>query len=174
MRQLRPGGHNGCVTCVLSPVRLRMVDTMHSAALLPILLLPRVSPSPAPPLTPGTEAGLAAVLERRLDTVFSSHTDQVLSSSRTPRQAGRFPAIKKKQKKVRTCQNMAGILGGSNAFNFINFVAAVVTLVVNVNNNINNNNNNLNNVNVNTNNANNANANVNNNGVNSVVVMPGR
>ena len=70
--------------------------------------------------------------------------------------------------------NLISIPGGSNAFNFINFVAAVVTLVVNVNNNINNNNNNLNNVNVNTNNANNANANVNNNGVNSVVVMPGR
>ena len=70
--------------------------------------------------------------------------------------------------------NLISIPGGSNAFNFINFVAAVVTLMVNVNNNINNNNNNLNNVNVNTNNANNANANVNNNGVNSVVVMPGR
>ena len=168
---MRPGRHNGCVTCVLSLVRpllMMVVDTMHPAALLPLLLLAQVSPSPAP------EAGLVAELERRLDTVFSSHTDQVLSSSRTPRQAGRFPTIKKKQKKVRTCQNMAGILGGSNAFNFINFVAAVVTLVVNVNNNINNNNNNLNNVNVNTNNANNANANVNNNGVNSVVVMPGR
>ena len=68
----------------------------------------------------------------------------------------------------------AGILGGSNAFNFINFVAAVVTLVVNINNNINNNNNNLNNVAVNTNNANNADANVNNAGANIVIAMPGR
>lgn len=50
----------------------------------------------------------------------------------------------KKGKKVRTCQNMSGILGGSNAFNFLSFVAGVVTLIVNVNNNINNNNNNLN------------------------------
>ncbi|XP_023327305.1 putative uncharacterized protein DDB_G0283223 [Eurytemora carolleeae] len=69
---------------------------------------------------------------------------------------------------------MAGILGGSNAFNFLNFVAGVVTIVVNVNNNINNNNNNLNNVNVNAQTANNANANVNNNGANVVVAMPGR
>jgi len=34
----------------------------------------------------------------------------------------------KKSTKVRTCQNMAGILGGANAFNFLSFVAGVITL----------------------------------------------
>ncbi len=34
----------------------------------------------------------------------------------------------KKTKKVRTCQNMSGILGGANAFNFLSFVAGVITL----------------------------------------------
>lgn len=51
-----------------------------------------------------------------------------------------------KKKKLRTCANMNGILGGSNAFNYISFVLAILTLVVNTNNNINNNNNNLNQV----------------------------
>ena len=131
-----------------------------------------------------------AKMDESLDRIFLEHAKQIsVAEPRKARNSNYFPKIKKKRKKIRTCQNMAGILGvsqcqfslnlisipgGSNAFNFINFVAAVVTLMVNVNNNINNNNNNLNNVNVNTNNANNANANVNNNGVNSVVVMPGR
>ena len=120
-------------------------------------------------------------LEKSLDKVLVNFEKDLANSKshenhkvRRNADAGYFPKIRKKKQKVRTCQNMAGIIGGSNAFNFINFVAAVVTLVVNVNNNINNNNNNLNNINVNTNNANNANVNANNNGVNSVVVMPGR
>jgi len=77
-----------------------------------------------------------------------------------------------KKKKMRTCANMNGILGGSNAFNYISFVMAVLTLVVNVNNNINNNNNNLNQANINTASNNNANANSNNNNANVVNVMP--
>ena len=40
-----------------------------------------------------------------------------------------FPVMHVKQsKKKRTCQNMNGILGGSNAFNFLSFVAGVITL----------------------------------------------
>ena len=77
-----------------------------------------------------------------------------------------------KKKKLRTCANMNGILGGSNAFNYVSFVMAVLTLVVNVNNNINNNNNNLNQANINTASNNNANANSNNNNANVVNVMP--
>ena len=34
----------------------------------------------------------------------------------------------KKTKKVRTCQNMSGAMGGANAFNFLSFVAGVITL----------------------------------------------
>ena len=49
-----------------------------------------------------------------------------------------------KKKKLRTCANMNGILGGSNAFNYISFVLAILTLIVQTNNNLNNNNNNLN------------------------------
>ena len=135
-------------------------------------------------------------VERRLEEVLADHMvawsnveKNLLEEAREERSG--FPTIKRKRKKIRACQNMAGqfllppllflchnllsgILGGSNAFNFINFVAAVVTLVVNINNNINNNNNNLNNVAVNTNNANNADANVNNAGANIVIAMPGR
>ena len=109
-----------------------------------------------------------------------------------------FPVMHIKQgKKKRTCQNMNGVLGGSNAFNFLSFVAGVITLVtskklvnilftfhlqfdeffwqiVNVNNNVNNNNNNLNGVNGNANNNQNNNANVNNNAANVILVMPGR
>ena len=85
-----------------------------------------------------------------------------------------FPVLKKKKKKLRTCQNMSGIVGGSNAFNFLSFVVGVITLVVNVNNNINNNNNNQNDINLNADNSNNANANVNNNAANVVIAMPGR
>ena len=77
-----------------------------------------------------------------------------------------------KKKKLRTCANMNGILGGSNAFNYISFVLAILTLVVNTNNNINNNNNNLNQANLNTASNNNANANSNNNNANVVNVMP--
>ena len=77
-----------------------------------------------------------------------------------------------KKKKLRTCANMNGILGGSNSFNYVSFVMAILTLVVNVNNNINNNNNNLNQANINTNSNNNANANSNNNNANVVNVMP--
>ena len=41
-----------------------------------------------------------------------------------------FPVMHVKQsKKKRTCQNMNGILGGSNAFNFLSFVAGGITLV---------------------------------------------
>ena len=77
-----------------------------------------------------------------------------------------------KKKKLRTCANMNGILGGSNAFNYISFVLAILTLVVNTNNNINNNNNNLNQANLNTASNNNANANSNNNNANVINVMP--
>merc|ERR1712210_170276 len=117
-------------------------------------------------------------VEKRLEEVLANHMDawSKMEKSLEGTREGRsgFPTIKRKRKKIWGCQNMAGILGGSNAFNFINFVAAVVTLVVNINNNINNNNNNLNNVAVNTNNANNADANVNNAGANIVIAMPGR
>ena len=77
-----------------------------------------------------------------------------------------------KKKKLRTCANMNGILGGSNAFNTISFILAILTLVVNTNNNINNNNNNLNQANLNTASNNNANANSNNNNANVINVMP--
>lgn len=77
-----------------------------------------------------------------------------------------------KKKKLRTCANMNGILGGSNAFNYVSFVVGILTLVVNVNNNINNNNNNLNQANINTASNNNANANSNNNNANVINVMP--
>ena len=77
-----------------------------------------------------------------------------------------------KKKKLRTCANMNGILGGSNAFNYVSFVLAILTLVVNTNNNINNNNNNLNQANLNTASNNNANANSNNNNANVINVMP--
>ena len=40
-----------------------------------------------------------------------------------------FPTIHVKGTKKRTCQNMNGVLGGSNAFNFMSFVAGVITLV---------------------------------------------
>ena len=40
-----------------------------------------------------------------------------------------FPTLNVKGTKKRTCQNMNGILGGSNAFNFMSFVAGVITLV---------------------------------------------
>jgi hypothetical protein len=41
-----------------------------------------------------------------------------------------FPKMHIKQgTKKRTCQNMKGVLGGSNAFNFMSFVAGVITLV---------------------------------------------
>ncbi len=103
-----------------------------------------------------------------------------------------FPKINFKAKKKRACQNMKGILGGSNAFNFMSFVAGVITLVikklvksiwfhgfflvqvVNVNNNVNNNNNNLNGINGNANNQMNSNANVNNNAANIIIAMPGK
>ena len=77
-----------------------------------------------------------------------------------------------KKKKLRTCANMNGILGGSNAFNYVSFVLAILTLVVNTNNNLNNNNNNLNQANLNTASNNNANANSNNNNANVINVMP--
>merc|ERR1712080_800585 len=77
-----------------------------------------------------------------------------------------------KKKKLRTCANMNGILGGSNAFNYISFVIGILTLIVNINNNINNNNNNLNQVNINTAINNNADANSNNNNANVINVMP--
>ena len=77
-----------------------------------------------------------------------------------------------KKKKLRTCANMNGILGGSNAFNTVSFILAILTLVVNTNNNINNNNNNLNQANLNTASNNNANANSNNNNANVINVMP--
>merc|ERR1719433_1404000 len=85
-----------------------------------------------------------------------------------------FPTIHVKGTKKRTCQNMNGILGGSNAFNFLSFVAGVITLVVNVNNNVNNNNNNLNGINANVNAQQNNNANANTNAANVILVMPGK
>jgi len=76
--------------------------------------------------------------------------------------------------RMRTCQNMKGLLGGANAFHFLTFVVGLVTLVVNVENNLNQNNNNLNGINVNANRQTNNNANANNNAMNMIEVMPGR
>ena len=123
-----------------------------------------------------------------LNTIFNNFKDSftsdetreifnnaVLSSEQreTSRSKRDMPTMyMNKKKKLRTCANMNGILGGSNAFNTISFILAILTLVVNVNNNINNNNNNLNQANINTASNNNANANSNNNNANVINVMP--
>ena len=101
-------------------------------------------------------------------------TDSARSRARRARRARRaMPTMyMDKKKKMRTCANMNGILGGSNAFNYVSFVLAILTLVVNTNNNLNNNNNNLNQANLNTASNNNANANSNNNNANVINVMP--
>ena len=125
-----------------------------------------------------------------LEDLFTTKLQYELASIRTQEEAkyilsedavhfiskrDEFPVMHIKQsKKKRTCQNMNGVLGGSNAFNFLSFVAGVITLVVNVNNNINNNNNNVNGVNANVNNNQNNNANSNSNAANIILAMPGR
>ena len=104
---------------------------------------------------------LAADQFQELDLIFARYTEGRLlsheerlafqeavsrpgdgSSARTKRDMPTMYMGKKK--KLRTCANMNGILGGSNAFNYISFVLAILTLVINTNNNLNNNNNNLN------------------------------
>ena len=123
-----------------------------------------------------------------LDSLFENYKESVLSdenryifenavkiSEHDPkgRQKRDMPTMYMgKKKKLRTCANMNGILGGSNAFNTVSFILAILTLVVNTNNNINNNNNNLNQANLNTASNNNANANSNNNNANVINVMP--
>ena len=124
-----------------------------------------------------------------LDSLFENYKESVLSDDnreifedavRISEQEGPRDRQKRdmptmymgKKKKLRTCANMNGILGGSNAFNTISFILAILTLVVNTNNNINNNNNNLNQANLNTASNNNANANSNNNNANVINVMP--
>ncbi len=124
------------------------------------------------------ENSLATQLAPHLALVQSQH--EALELERLHSLAKRssdheFPVMQMKRgKKKRTCQNMDGVLGGSNAFNFLSFVAGVITLVVNVNNNVNNNNNNLNGINANVNSQENNNANANSNAANIILAMPGR
>ena len=107
------------------------------------------------------------------EAVNSVEGDMDSARSRVRRARRAMPTMyMDKKKKLRTCANMNGILGGSNAFNYVSFVLAILTLVVNTNNNINNNNNNLNQANLNTASNNNANANSNNNNANVINVMP--
>ena len=78
---------------------------------------------------------LLLTVQDSLDAVYQDHLQAQMRSFITPEGSHRqkrnsqFPKITRKKKKIRSCQNMAGILGGTNAFNFINFVAAVVTLI---------------------------------------------
>ena len=75
---------------------------------------------------------------------------------------------------LRDCQDVRGMLGGSNAFHFLNLAAGILTLIVNINNNIQSNNLNTNSINANTNSQQNSNSNVNNNAANVIMVMPGK
>ena len=94
-----------------------------------------------------------ASLQESLDVIYQDHLQRKMTQLKADeipqlreRRNSQFPKITRKKKKVRTCQNMAGIIGryrrwriflfyllwppgGTNAFNFINFVAAVVRLL---------------------------------------------
>lgn len=95
-------------------------------------------------LVPFVRAEMDKILEADIvkwDNMFADEAGDNDDQSQRRGKSG-FPTMyMNRKKKVRTCQNMKGMLGGANAFNFLSFVAGVVTLVVNVNNNINNNNN---------------------------------
>ena len=57
---------------------------------------------------------LMAKLDESLDRIFLEHAKQIsVAEPRKARNSNYFPKIKKKRKKIRTCQNMAGILGVS-------------------------------------------------------------
>ena len=54
-------------------------------------------------------------LDQSLNKIFSEHAKQISAADfREARDSNYFPKIKKKRKKIRTCQNMAGILGGAS------------------------------------------------------------
>ena len=60
-----------------------------------------------------------AQLDQSLDQIFSEHAKQISASEfRESRDSNYFPKIKKKRKKIRTCQNMAGILGAASQCQF--------------------------------------------------------
>lgn len=78
------------------------------------------------------ETFLAPKLEATLTQIRLQHELQYQSGDEILELVKRsdFPTMHVKQgKKKRVCQNMKGILGGSNAFNFMSFVAGVITLV---------------------------------------------
>ena len=83
----------------------------------------------------GFENILAAKLEIELQQIRSEYEKSYVVVSNESElhslvKRNDFPVMHVKQsKKKRTCQNMNGILGGSNAFNFLSFVAGVITLV---------------------------------------------
>ena len=87
------------------------------------------------PNTNGFENILAARLEVELFKLKTQHEQSYFvveneSDLHSLVKRSDFPVMHVKQsKKKRTCQNMNGILGGSNAFNFLSFVAGVITLV---------------------------------------------
>ena len=56
-----------------------------------------------------------AQLDQSLERIFSEHAKQISAPDlREARDSNYFPKIKKKRKKIRTCQNMAGILGAAS------------------------------------------------------------
>ena len=60
-------------------------------------------------------------LDQSLNKIFSEHAKQISAADfREARDSNYFPKIKKKRKKIRTCQNMAGILGAAASQN-VNF-----------------------------------------------------
>ena len=107
-------------------------------------------------LPPQSQCSLQGFSE--LEAIFAREKDRLLSPEKRNtfqaalQESGGSERAKRdmptmylgKKKKLRTCANMNGILGGSNAFNYISFVLAILTLIIQTNNNINNNNNNLN------------------------------
>ena len=60
-----------------------------------------------------------AQLDQSLNKIFSEHVKQISAADfREARDSNYFPKIKKKRKKIRTCQNMAGILGAASQCQF--------------------------------------------------------
>lgn len=60
-----------------------------------------------------------AQLDQSLERIFSEHAKQISAADfREARDSNYFPKIKKKRKKIRTCQNMAGILGAASQCQF--------------------------------------------------------
>ena len=109
---------------------------MNNSCLAVMVLLPTVLSrehsdlSQAEQLLQSVQESLEIVYQDHLQTLLTRPKPTEVSPEKLRRKRNsQFPKITRKKKKIRGCQNMAGILGGTNAFNFINFVAAVVTLI---------------------------------------------